>query len=261
MSVRGLQGKESSQVPYNITFSKELVMSKKSFAVEIKNFRKAQKLSQAKMAEKFGVSALTIYNWEGGRSNPKKSILPNVQKIMAEMSGTPAVPVTPAPTVTPEAKVAKKQTKKAKAVKAPKAVKATKVAKAPKTAKVPKAPKAAKVAKVTKKKAPWGSKVQEEIAGIKAVLSVLAQKFEAHISSVQVPAIPTGSKETPTVKASEQPEVGNPDIESILREMCLALRRSRVNGSVRGSTKHVVEWPDVCGTYKKALEVLHMEDK
>lgn len=227
-------------------------MSTMSFSVELKNFRKAQKLTQKQLAEKFGVSQMSILQWENGHSIPGLANLQKVQKIMAE---TPVASTTPAPTVAPEAKVAKKRTKKVKAPKAPKA------AKKAKTTKAPKAPKAPKAEKVTSKKAPWGSKVHEEIASLKATIAALEKKLEAHISSVPAPSIPIGSKEAPAVKASDQKTVGDPDTDSLLREMCLSLRRSRVDAEVRGKTKHVVEWPDVCNVYKRSLEVLHMEDK
>lgn len=210
-------------------------MSTKSFAVELKNFRKDYGLTQKKAAEAFGVSGLTIWLWEKSRSVPYKSTMDTVKeamtKIIAEHKDT-KVPV--------ESKAAPKNKASKKVDPKKIAVKKTRVNKAPKV-------------KTTK-----AAKINSYIQGLQEDMDKLSQKLDAHIkASVSTTTSTAGSEIVPIT--DNQPQI-DPEVVSILRELILKIKLSRKDGMVRGSSAHVVEWSEICDVYKRAQKVLNITE-
>jgi transcriptional regulator with XRE-family HTH domain len=216
-------------------------MSKKPFAVELKKFRLAHGLSQRKLAEKFGVYVLSISNWETGKANPQAATLEKVKGAMAKMASEK-------PVITQEKKATKAPVKKASKAKVSKGKKATKKPVAPVAHAAPKKHRTSKV-----------SAALESIKGLFAAIKIVDQKLEAHInagvtSTAGTPAdVTQGASPDPAVAAREASAL------EVLRELIKQIKNSKKDGMVRGATMHVVEWPDICIAYKRAIDLLHLE--
>ncbi len=78
----GVSVLESKSVWYNRNINKEKVMDYKKIGDFIKEKRKAQKLTQAKLAEKLFVSEKTISKWENGNGIPDTNTLPKLCEIL-----------------------------------------------------------------------------------------------------------------------------------------------------------------------------------
>lgn len=221
-------------------------MGKKSFAVELKSSRNALGLSQEMFAKKLGVSSLSVCMWENGKYEPQQSTMLKVKTALAKLgTAKPAAPVK-APVK------AKAKVQKAKApVKAPKA-------KAPVKAKVQKA---TKVKAPVKKKAPAKAKAPVlRVADVLAVITEIRNSVRDLDQKLDTLKTPTVTSASPVMASLVDVEpVAVPESEVILRKLVDEIKMSHKDGVVRGATRHVVEWPDICDTYYKALELLKID--